>query len=52
MTVCLSGKTLYHGVSELSESHIECIALVHKFSECKQDLHVLILTNLLSDNGM
>jgi len=40
VTVGLSGRTLYHGVSKLSESQIECFALVNKFFECKQSLRV------------
>ena len=42
VTVGLSGSTLHRGVSELSGSHVECIALVNKFSECKQSFFFLI----------
>ena len=52
MTVDLSGRTLHHVVSELSGSHIECISLVSKLSECELSLYVLLLINLLSDNGI
>jgi hypothetical protein len=52
VTVGLSGRTLCHGVSELSGSHVKCIPLVNKFSEYKLSLYVLLLTNLLSDIGI
>jgi hypothetical protein len=51
VTIGVSGRTVPHGVSKLPESDIEYIALVNKFSECKQSFCIVLLTNILSENG-